>query len=127
MHVGPIHTVLLSLVTTLRAQHMAALCSDKTRVRGEGAQVKDPTLDDGEGGGLVHGEGNAAGGGGAELVGDGGDGVADPGADGRVAGLVDGQVVGAGEEECGGRVEAAVVEEGVDGDGEERGEGGDEG
>jgi hypothetical protein len=39
---------------------------------------------------------------------------------------VDGQVESAGGQECGGWVEAAVEEEGVDGDGEEVGEGGKE-
>ena len=44
-----------------------------------------------------------------------------------MARLVHGKVVGAGGEEGCGRVEAAVVEEGVQGDGEEVGEGGEGG
>lgn len=59
----------------------------------------------------------------ADPNGDGGDGVVDPVADGGVAGLRDGEVVGAGEEEGGGGIEGAVVEEGVNCEGEESGEG----
>jgi hypothetical protein len=67
----------------------------------------------------VHDEDDAPDGADVELVGDCGDGVVDPGADGWVAGLMYGEVEGAGGEEgrCG--IEIAVVEEGVDGDGEE--------
>lgn len=75
----------------------------------------------------MHDKDDAPGGAGVELVGDCADGVVDPGADGRVAGLVHGEVEGAGGEEGCRRVEAAVVEQRVDGNGEERGEGGQEG
>ena len=61
-----------------------------------------------------------------ELDGDGVDGIADPGADFGVAVLVHREVVGFGGEECGGRVDVAVVEDVVDGDGEEGVEGGEE-
>ena len=40
--------------------------------------------------------------------------------------LRNGKIVGAGEEECGGRVGGAVVQEGVDGKSEEGGERGEE-
>lgn len=90
--------------------------------------VKDPSLADGEvRRGAVDDEDDAGDGAGAELGGDGGDGVGDPGAEARVAGLADGEVVGAGGEEGGCGIEAAVVEQRVDGDGEEGGEGGEEG
>lgn len=96
---------------------------------GPAVQVKDPALDDGggQGGRGVEDEGDAADGGGADLGGGGGDGVGDPGAEGGVAGLVDGEVVGACGEKGFGGVEAAVVEDGVDGGGEEGGEAGEEG
>lgn len=75
----------------------------------------------------MHDDGDARHGAARELDGQGVDGGADPRADGGVPGLVHGQVVGARGEEGGGRVEAPVVEEGVDGDEEEGGEGGEEG
>ena len=92
----------------------------------EPRNVKHPPLEDAERAGRVDGQDDAVDGGALELCGDGGDGVGDPDADARVAGLADGEVVGAGGEEGLGGVEAAVVEEGVDGEGEEGGEGGEE-
>lgn len=71
----------------------------------------------------MHDERDAAGGTLANLRLGGGDGVAYPRADARVARLVDGEVVGARREEAGCWVEGAVVEQRVDGDGEEAGEG----
>ena len=58
-----------------------------------------------------------------DLGGDGGDGIVDPGADFWVAVLVDGEVEGPGGEEGFLRVDVAVVEDVVDGDGEEGVEG----
>lgn len=75
----------------------------------------------------MHNEGGAPRGCGADVGGNGGDGVGDPGAEGRVAGLVDGEVVGARCEEGFGGVDAAVVEDCVDGGGEEGCEVGEEG
>jgi hypothetical protein len=57
------------------------------------------------------------------LDGDGVNGVADPGAHFGMAVLVDGEVVGFGGEEGCGWVDVAVVEDVVDGDGEEGVEG----
>ncbi len=61
-----------------------------------------------------------------ELDGYGVDGVADPGADFGVAVLVHGEVVGFGGEEGLRGVDVAVVEDVVDGDGQEGVEGGEE-
>lgn len=58
---------------------------------------------------------------------DGGDGILDPFADLGVAALPDWVVVFAGAEEGGWRVDVALVEDGVDGDGEEVAECGDDG
>lgn len=93
----------------------------------ERVQVEYPALDDVEAGGCVDDEGDVPRRAGADLCGDGGDGVPEPGADAGVSRLVDGQVVGAGCEKGSRRVELAVVEDGVQRNGEEVGEGGEEG
>lgn len=67
----------------------------------------------------MNSEDDAADGAYAQLCGDGGDSVGYPGAETGMAGLMDGEIVCAGCEEGCGWVEGAVVEEGVDGDGEE--------
>lgn len=75
----------------------------------------------------MYDEGDAADGGGADLRYYGGHGVVDPGTEGGVAGLVDGEIVGAGCEEGFRGVDAAVVEDCVDGGCEEGCEAGEEG
>lgn len=75
----------------------------------------------------MHGDDDAADGALLQLAAHGGHGVVDPGAEARVARLADGEVERAGREEGGWRVEGAVVEEGVQREGEEGGEGGEEG
>lgn len=75
----------------------------------------------------MHDDGDARDGARAETGRHGVDGVVDPCAEARVAGLADGEVEGAGGEEGLFGVEAAVVEEGVDGDCEEGCECGEEG
>ena len=59
-----------------------------------------------------------------ELGLDGVDGIPDPGTHGWVSGLVHGQAIGLCAEEGGLRIERPVIEDVVDGDGEEVGEGG---
>lgn len=61
-----------------------------------------------------------------ELVVDSGHGVVDPAADGGMSVLPDGEVVGTGGDEGGGWVDVPEVEDVVDGDGEEGGDGGEE-
>lgn len=83
---------------------------------GKPVDVKDPSLADGKSRWrAVDDEGDAGDGARAEARGYCVDGVVDPGAEAGVAGLADGEVEGAGGEEGIFGVEAAVVEEGVDG------------
>lgn len=141
--VNPIHGVLLlhsrrevilslgvfDLVVFLQLLGGLVVVEQDLSPRRKGLDVKDPALQDGEllVGRGVHDDGDATHSAVLELLGDGGDGVVDPGAEARVAGLVDGEVEGAGGEEGCGGVEGAVVEEGVEREGEEGCEGGEEG
>ena len=124
VHVGPVDLlVVLGVGGTGTSTGCVSPLIPAAPVR-EPRDVKHPPLEDGEGAGRrVDGQDDAVDGGALQLGGYGGDGVGDPGADARVAGLVDGEVVGAGGEEGLRGVEVAVVEEGVDGEGEEGGEG----
>lgn len=95
--------------------------------RGERLDVKDPALPHLERLGRVHGHSDTPHGAFLQLHLDSGHGIVDPRAEARVARLAHGQVEGARGQEGRARVEAAVVEQRVQGEGEEGREGGEEG
>lgn len=94
---------------------------------GEGVQVEGPFLEDGVGGEVVDAEGDKGDGVLGKLCLDGRDGGVDPAADCWMTGLADREVVGTGGEERGWWVDVAEVEDLVDADCEERGEGREKG